>query len=1394
MKPSSLAEGNLALRNKQFEKALHHYRKAEQAQPELAHLIQANIKLAKRRLDEERAQQPGEKAIGIDIVVPVFNALEDVKVCLASLQNHTDGFQVRVIVVNDGSDQATTQWLREFCEGKQLFSLIEHPTNSGYTRAVNSGLKASTAPYVITQNSDTIVSDGWLTGLIRCMRSAPNIGIVGPLSNAASWQNVPALRDASGGYAVNELPAGLDVDGMARIVARASVRAYPRLPFINGFCFMISRAVIEAVGYMDELNFPVGYGEENDFCIRAQDAGFELVVADDVFVFHAKSKSFGHERRITLSEQGARSLKNKHTVEKYQARVETVKKTEALDKVRARIQSALEQARSHDGVDLISKPDQGLAVHKVQDLPSQASTASLNTSAKKADISEKVNRKQVAPDELLLRIREYKNLSRSRNKRVVVYTAISNNYDVLKIPEVLCPDWDYVCFSDRKTFVGEHPWQIRNFDYIDEDSTRTARYIKTHPHVYFKQHEYSIWIDAHILIKTDFLEKFTNEFVRNNSTFAAIPHPFRTCSFAEAEICAQLEKDDKEIIHNQSAIYREEGLPTNWGLIESQILIRKHNEKAVRIVNESWWSEVEKHSRRDQLSLMFVLWKNKLRWTPLMEPGFSTRNHEGFSFFQHGLKSTERDPSYQIPNFLPSEFGFDQKPFWIENTSPHLLIPKEVLATTGIDIVICVHNALDDVKNCINSVLLCLEVSHRIIIVDDGSDAATKDFLIGVRNAYSNVVLIRHDAPVGYTKSANEGMRFADSSFVILLNSDTIVTPNWAAKLFQVAVSDPHIGIVGPMSNAASHQSLPLLRDPITNEMIVNELPANITATDMNLLCEEHGNFKQFPRVPLVNGFCYGIKREVIDAIGYFDEEAFPKGYGEEDDYSMRALDAGFIHAIATHCYVFHAKSKSFGKETRKLLAEQGGKVLRARHGAKRIERAVRTMRAQPLLKTIRSSIGMASGVKVPDLILTKLPLPPGTPEILSIPKLTLPTVSLSKYDLSRLAEIDPEVFPRELKLAQITSEELMRNHEFVKRMRRNELKPPQTVVWMLPSFTNILAGGIRTIFMVAEEFSKTWGTLNTFVICKTGGATVTCNEEEVKKHFPSLMFNLIYFDPKNEIDSLPASDIAFCTSWPTAYVLARYNACLAKFYFMQDYESLFYPAGSVQGLIDKTYQFGFYCIANTVGIADKYRQFSNEVESFIPGIDHTTYYPLAVKKEGPPWQVVFYGRPRNKRNAFALGLETLKIVKSYFGNDVRIVSVGSDWKPERYGVEGIIENLGVLDSLDKVADLYRKSHVGAVFMLTPHPSYQPLEYMASGCATVTNSNLGTSWLLKHGENSLLSSVVPSDMASSIIHLLSDHDLRQRVVKGGFDTVRKMDWSSAFKTIKSYVAGTSSDY
>ncbi|MDQ2092272.1 rhamnan synthesis F family protein [Marimonas arenosa] len=281
----------------------------------------------------------------VDVVVPVYNALDDVRACLESLAHCPTGFDLRVLVVNDGSDAPTTDWLRSACSTLDTrtarFELIEHNHNKGYTKAVNTGLLASDAPYVVTLNSDTIVTPHWLDGLVRCMNSAPDIGITGPLSNAASWQNVPELRGPDGGFAINALPEGIQPDDMAAVILQSSQRVYPRSTFLNGFCFMIRREVLDAIGYMDEAAFPTGYGEENDFCIRAQDAGFALAIADDTYVFHAKSKSFGSTRREELSKAGGEALRAKHSAEKFRDLVEQVARTEVMDAVRRRIRRYL---------------------------------------------------------------------------------------------------------------------------------------------------------------------------------------------------------------------------------------------------------------------------------------------------------------------------------------------------------------------------------------------------------------------------------------------------------------------------------------------------------------------------------------------------------------------------------------------------------------------------------------------------------------------------------------------------------------------------------------------------------------------------------------------------------------------------------------------------------------------------------------------------------------------------------------------------------------------------------------------------------------------------------------------------------------------------------------------
>ena len=274
-----------------------------------------------------------------------------------------------------------------------------------------------------------------------------------------------------------------------------------------------------------------------------------------------------------------------------------------------------------------------------------------------------------------------------------------------------------------------------------------------------------------------------------------------------------------------------------------------------------------------------------------------------------------------------------------------------------IDIIIPIHNALLDVRKCLDSVeKSLLKGKHNLIIVDDGSDEETKKYLkefATIRNRY--VTLIRNEITQKYTKSANIGLKASTGDYVILLNSDTVVSPNWTEKLIECAQQSSNIGIVGPMSNAASWQSAPKVLDK-NGQFIINSLPKNITIKDMDLMCEKF-SFNLFPEVELVNGFCFLIKRKVLNTIGFFDENSYPNGYGEENDYCFRAKDFGFKLAIATHTYVYHSKSKRFGYELRKSLSERAQIIFEQKYGVTRIYSAIKSTQNNALLNYVREKI-----------------------------------------------------------------------------------------------------------------------------------------------------------------------------------------------------------------------------------------------------------------------------------------------------------------------------------------------------------------------------------------------------------------------------------------------------
>ena len=351
-----------------------------------------------------------------------------------------------------------------------------------------------------------------------------------------------------------------------------------------------------------------------------------------------------------------------------------------------------------------------------------------------------------------------------------------------------------------------------------------------------------------------------------------------------------------------------------------------------------------------------------------------------------------------------------------------------------------------------------------------------------------------------------------------------------------------------------------------------------------------------------------------------------------------------------------------------------------------------------------------------------------------------------------------------------VTPEELARSARRVEEWERGGPREIRSVQWFIPWFHNVHGGGVRTILRFADRFAREHGVENRF--CVYDRADPGDLGARLAGEFPSLAGARV----TGAGEEPEESDAAIATSWPSAFPLVRHDRTGAKFFLVQDWEPAFHPAGSASAVLDQAARFGIPGIVNTPGLADAYRAAGSPALSFRPAVDRGRFHPAADARPERPARIVFYARPSVPRNAFALGLRALRRLKADHGDGVEIVAVGESWHPGAFGVGDVLENRGDVRDMDALAELYRSSHVGLFFMLTRHPSYLPLEWMASGLAVVTNRNPHTAWLLRDEENALLAPPLPSAVAAQLGRLVRDAALRERLAAAGAQEVSGTSW------------------
>lgn len=208
-------------------------------------------------------------------------------------------------------------------------------------------------------------------------------------------------------------------------------------------------------------------------------------------------------------------------------------------------------------------------------------------------------------------VKKYRKYWSSEKNKKVVYTCIIGGYDSLIEPKYITDGFDYICFTDDKSLKSD-VWEIRDLPKETDGLTqiKKQRFVKINPHLLLKDYDISIWVDGNVDLKGD-LNKFVKKYINDKSSIYVPKHPQRNCIYLESTVVGRMGKDKKEVMKPQMDRYKKEGFPENYGLLQSNILLRKHNKQDCIKLMEEWFNEVKKGSHRDQLSFNYVSWKNK---------------------------------------------------------------------------------------------------------------------------------------------------------------------------------------------------------------------------------------------------------------------------------------------------------------------------------------------------------------------------------------------------------------------------------------------------------------------------------------------------------------------------------------------------------------------------------------------------------------------------------------------------------------------------------------------------------------------------------------------------------------------------------------------------------------
>lgn len=638
------------------------------------------------------------------------------------------------------------------------------------------------------------------------------------------------------------------------------------------------------------------------------------------------------------------------------------------------------------------------------------------------------------------------------------------------------------------------------------------------------------------------------------------------------------------------------------------------------------------------------------------------------------------------------------------------------------DLILPVFNGPTYVKDCIESLLTgTQDCPYRLYIIDDASDQHTAALLEQQAATHAHISVLRLPQNQGFVRACNLGIAQGTAPYVVLVNSDVIVTPGWLSRLVRCAESDPRIAAVNPLTNNAPYLDIPLAPG------------ANFY--DMDAILAQQSPHP-YPDVVTGVGFCLLLRRAALDQVGGFDE-IYGQGYCEDSDLCMRLVAHGYRTVAADDVYVYHKGSASFfDRETR---YRHNRKIFDQRWAAE-YQRQFHAFRQRNPLQPVR--------------------------DLFQFPRRWEPFTFLRReggrqfrrlLKGERLPVIAKQAVRTVLR-APIATRALVTPETVARFTRPGRLR----VTYVLRSLA--LNGGVLSVIQFVNEL----------ILLGVEARLVALRDDGELAQWKLFTQPIVFHTEADLQANFPESDIAVATLWITApWVANIVRAGRAKqgVYFLQDYESWFFPETDprARARVKDTYALLPHKIVTSEWLRQLLATDGYQSHKIPSGMDLGIFYPREQQRNRPP-TVLAMTRPETPRRGFPDTVAALQMVKAAMP-EVEIVVFGDAKASARIPFPH--RNVGMVTDRDQMAALYSQADIfldGSTFQGFGRPA---LEAMACGVVGVLTNVGGVSEYAREGENCLLvPPQQPARFADAILTLLRDEPLRKTLSAGGLRTVQ----------------------